>query len=298
MNALSPIVGVGSLDTRANRATWPARRIALFASLFWLLTFTGFSIGASLGAVSDYRFWDPSRIAATVIGALFFASVMHTLAHRECGSLAGEARLVLSRAAMAIATIGVVRLLIDLQINPSTPTLDLVLPLTARWLIIWIVYFFGWSAFYLVLRYHNALAEQRRQLLVIAQTPPESAALPRADEAEEDPLDALWAERNRQRVRVPLDCIEWVEAEGDYVRLHAGDTGGTIRMTLSHAEKVLARQGFLRVHRSVLCRRDSIVAVSRTPTGAMRAVLAGGDTIPVGRSFASIVSEMARPPAG
>lgn len=297
MNALSSFAGPSQPGLAPPAAAWSPRRILLLASLFWLLTFTGFSIGAWLGAVSAYRFLDPARVVATVIGALFFASLMRSLALRDCGSLADEARLVLGRAGMAVATIALVRLFIDLNINPQTPTLDLALPLTVRWLIIWIAYFFGWSAFYLVLRYNNALTDQRRQMLAIIETPPGNGT-PAADEPEGETLDALWAERNRQRVRVPLDQVEWLEAEGDYVRLHAGEAGGTIRMTLSHAEKLLEGQGFLRVHRSVLCRRDSIVAVSRTRTGAMKAELAGGDTIPVGRSFASMVGEMARPPAG
>jgi DNA-binding LytR/AlgR family response regulator len=39
------------------------------------------------------------------------------------------------------------------------------------------------------------------------------------------------------------------------------------------------------VHRSAICRRESIVSLRRRPTGAMTAVLASGDEAPVGRRY-------------
>jgi two-component system LytT family response regulator len=52
--------------------------------------------------------------------------------------------------------------------------------------------------------------------------------------------------------------IDWVEAEGDYVRLHVGQDAHFVRSTLAHMEERLAPQGFVRIHRSRLVNFDRI----------------------------------------
>lgn len=99
-------------------------------------------------------------------------------------------------------------------------------------------------------------------------------------------LDSLWAYRHREFVRVRIEDVEWVSAEGDYVRLHGADGGGLMRMTLSALEGRLDPELFLRVHRSAICRRTAITGVRRKATGALTATLASGAEVPVGRSFA------------
>jgi two-component system LytT family response regulator len=46
--------------------------------------------------------------------------------------------------------------------------------------------------------------------------------------------------------------IDWVEAEGDYVRLHVGQEAHFVRSTMAHLEEKLAPEGFVRIHRSRL----------------------------------------------
>ena len=109
-------------------------------------------------------------------------------------------------------------------------------------------------------------------------------------------MEELWIERGRQRVRVPIEQMDWLEAEGNYVRIHAGETAGMMRMTLARAEESLGAHGFIRVHRSVLCRRDAIAAVSRSGTGALRARLVNGEEVPVGRNYRATVMALTRVP--
>ena len=52
--------------------------------------------------------------------------------------------------------------------------------------------------------------------------------------------------------------IDWVEAEGDYVRLHVGQVAHFVRCTLAHMEQRLAPEGFVRIHRSRLVNFDRI----------------------------------------
>jgi DNA-binding LytR/AlgR family response regulator len=97
--------------------------------------------------------------------------------------------------------------------------------------------------------------------------------------------DSLWVHRHREFVRVPVSEIEWIEAYGDYVRLHARGGGGLLRMTLAALEAQLDPQDFVRVHRSAICRRSAIVSLKRKQTGALTVYLSNGDRAPVGRTF-------------
>lgn len=99
--------------------------------------------------------------------------------------------------------------------------------------------------------------------------------------------DGLWVHRRREFARARIGDIRWIEAEGDYVRLHmaADGGGGLVRMTLSALEARLDPDAFIRVHRSVICRTAAIAALRRTATGALVATLADGETVPVGRAY-------------
>ncbi|WOX20741.1 LytTR family DNA-binding domain-containing protein [Streptomyces solicathayae] len=51
---------------------------------------------------------------------------------------------------------------------------------------------------------------------------------------------------------VPIDDIAYVEAQGDYARLHTDDGSHLVRIPLSTLEERWAARGFVRVHRSHL----------------------------------------------
>ena len=99
--------------------------------------------------------------------------------------------------------------------------------------------------------------------------------------------DSLWAHRHQEFVRVPVAEIAWLEAEGDYVRIHAANGGGLLRTTLTALEAQLDPRTFMRVHRSAICRREAIVGMRRKPTGALTVSLSNGDWAPVGRTYGS-----------
>ena len=72
---------------------------------------------------------------------------------------------------------------------------------------------------------------------------------------------SLWVHSHRALTRMDIERIEWIEAEGDYVRFHAGDAEGLARMTLSALEARLDPALFIRVHRGAICRRTAIAAI-------------------------------------
>lgn len=98
--------------------------------------------------------------------------------------------------------------------------------------------------------------------------------------------DNLWVHRRGEFARVPVGGVEWFQAEGDYIRLHAASGGGLMRGTLAGLEERLDSAAFVRVHRSAICRLGAIVGLRRKPTGALAVLLASGAEAPVGRSYA------------
>jgi len=66
---------------------------------------------------------------------------------------------------------------------------------------------------------------------------------------------------------VPLSEVTWVEAAGNYVELHRGESGLLHRASLAQMERRLQSGGFVRIHRSRLVRREAIAAVESKPTG-------------------------------
>jgi DNA-binding LytR/AlgR family response regulator len=64
--------------------------------------------------------------------------------------------------------------------------------------------------------------------------------------------DVIPAELGGVTHLVPRDTIGWVEAEGDYARLHSASGSHLVRIPLSTLESRWRERGFQRVHRSYL----------------------------------------------
>lgn len=103
----------------------------------------------------------------------------------------------------------------------------------------------------------------------------------------------FWAERRGELVRVAVQQLEWLEADGDYVRLHADGGAFLIRGPLSEVQAGLDPRAFVRVRRSALVRTDRIRAIRQRAYGDCRIVLASGDEVKVGKTYLSVVREMA-----
>jgi hypothetical protein len=84
---------------------------------------------------------------------------------------------------------------------------------------------------------------------------------------------------------VPLGEVAWIEAAGNYVELHRGQTPILHRAPLSEMERQLQGAGFLRIHRSRLVRRDAIAQVVSKPSGDYVVRLADGRELAGSRRY-------------
>jgi DNA-binding LytR/AlgR family response regulator len=78
-----------------------------------------------------------------------------------------------------------------------------------------------------------------------------------------------------------------VEAAGDYVRVHVGQTSYLVRQAISTLANAWAAAGFVRIHRSYLVRSELISEVR--VDGGHRSVILDGRELPVSRRYARLL---------
>ncbi|MEZ5996410.1 MAG: LytTR family DNA-binding domain-containing protein [Hyphomonadaceae bacterium] len=115
-----------------------------------------------------------------------------------------------------------------------------------------------------------------------------------ADEREGPQYDREFWIRDRGRfLRVPVDEVERIEAERDYVRLYWEGRTLLHRETMSHLEEKLDPNVMLRVHRSAFVNWKRLKSVRRDSNGRLMAVLDSGEEVAVSRAYAQrVMSEM------
>lgn len=85
---------------------------------------------------------------------------------------------------------------------------------------------------------------------------------------------------------VRLADIEWIEADGNYARLHAQKRVHVMSKTLARLEeKLLDPHLFIRVHRSAIVNVRAVAAAVPLEHGDMRLVLSGGQRVPCSRRY-------------
>lgn len=84
-------------------------------------------------------------------------------------------------------------------------------------------------------------------------------------------------------VLVPVDEIDWVEADGDYVRVNAAGTVHLLSERLHALETTLGSRRFLRIHRAVLVNLDRVRELHREADGSGYVLLERGVRLRVSR---------------
>lgn len=96
----------------------------------------------------------------------------------------------------------------------------------------------------------------------------------------------FWVRRNGSGlVRIPVDQIEYITAEVDYVRLHLPGHSYLARDTLASLQERLDPKHFIRVHRSSIVRISAVKEIRRSPVGAVEVHLSNRVKLRVGRAF-------------
>jgi two-component system LytT family response regulator len=84
---------------------------------------------------------------------------------------------------------------------------------------------------------------------------------------------------------VPLDTVDWIEAAGNYVRLHAGGKAHLYRSPLNRLEERLDPARFLRVHRSIIVSVERVVRLEAQAHGEYLITMADGGKVTSSRAY-------------
>jgi two-component system LytT family response regulator len=97
--------------------------------------------------------------------------------------------------------------------------------------------------------------------------------------------DQLLVRSNGKVTLLPVREIEWIDAEGDFVRVHVGKTWYLIRETMKTLEDELDGARFVRIHRSTIVNLEKIKELQRFFHGEYVVVLHNGATLKLSRGY-------------
>jgi two-component system LytT family response regulator len=88
--------------------------------------------------------------------------------------------------------------------------------------------------------------------------------------------------------------IDWIDADGDFVRLHAGKSVHMLRETMNQIEAKLPADGFVRIHRSVIVNAERVLEVQPWFKGDYVLILQDGTKLRSGRTYRESVQRLIR----
>jgi len=102
------------------------------------------------------------------------------------------------------------------------------------------------------------------------------------------------ARRGGRHYFVPVNEIDWLESNGNYVRLHTGEASHLIREPMKGVESRLDPTQFVRVHRSIMVAIDRIKSIESGDHGEYVITLPGGRKLVSSRTFSERVRRLLR----
>lgn len=83
---------------------------------------------------------------------------------------------------------------------------------------------------------------------------------------------------------IPVDTVDYLEAQADYVEIHAGKSSLLKQQTLQSLETALDPARFVRIHRSYVLNLDRLARIEPATKDSRVAVLKDGRILPVSRA--------------
>ncbi|HEY0018598.1 MAG TPA: LytTR family DNA-binding domain-containing protein [Longimicrobium sp.] len=99
------------------------------------------------------------------------------------------------------------------------------------------------------------------------------------------PTTRVMVKQGERMFFVPVERIDWLEAEGNYVRLHCGKEAHLVRATLSGMEEQLDPRRFTRIHRGTIVNLDRVKEVRPWFAGDYMVKLHDGGELRLSRRY-------------
>lgn len=136
-------------------------------------------------------------------------------------------------------------------------------------------------------RFRRALARAREELarLETDQLVRHVARLGSAGPPSRPASDRLMVKADGRVYLVRTEDLDWVEAAGNYLRLHVGPATHMVRQTMNAIEAQLDPEQFLRIHRSQMVNIDRIRELQPLLNGEYAVVLRSGERLTLSRGY-------------
>lgn len=132
-------------------------------------------------------------------------------------------------------------------------------------------------------RFHTALDRVRRRIGERVQTVSASELKNAAKAPGQFATRIVVKDGTRVHI-IPIDQLEYAEAQDDYVSLHSGGKSYLKQQTITSLAESLDPARFVRVHRSYLVNLERVTKIEPYTRDTRLAVLSGGVQIPVSRT--------------
>ena len=141
-------------------------------------------------------------------------------------------------------------------------------------------------------RFHDALRKAKRQMS--DESGESEAKLIRLLERVVKPkaLDHFVVKARDRTFLVPVSDVDWIEAEGKYVRLHAAGAAHLVRESISEVEERLDARKFLRIHRATIVNVKRILEMHRGFGGSVFVMLRDGTKLTMSRRYRGRIREL------
>ena len=133
-------------------------------------------------------------------------------------------------------------------------------------------------------RFDAALTKARMLQGAQAVASPPPAAELAASARQGKPIERVVVKDGPKVTVIPLDRLDWVQAQDDYVLLRTEGKNLLKQQTLASLETQLDSNRFIRIHRSYLLNLDRLVRVEQDTKEHRDAILRDGTRLPVSRA--------------
>jgi two-component system, LytTR family, response regulator len=130
-------------------------------------------------------------------------------------------------------------------------------------------------------RFEKALGRARQRL---GEKMPPAAELAREARSPQQYLQRIVVKDGARVHIIPVDALDYAEAQDDYVSLHSQRKGYLKQQTISSLEGSLDPQQFVRIHRSVIVNLARVAKIEPYAKDSRVAVLSDGTQLPISRA--------------
>ena len=119
------------------------------------------------------------------------------------------------------------------------------------------------------------------------------AALQAASGNREHYPERLAIRDGKETTCIDVDAIDWIDAAGDYMCVHADGSTHVLRGTMKHLEELLNPEVFIRVHRSAIVNRHRVKSMRPHRNGEYFLSLDGNIELKLSRKYKSNIERIA-----